>query len=432
MKACFNITKPLDHSNDKQNNQIYNFSPENVQPELSELDSIDSLRHLKRVKSTKRINDSNSKFNIPRKPSTKRRNRKPVIRLSNLELPDFKNSNPMLPFSDTEFSFTSSSDSDMDLESLPDLVEDNNTPLSSPQQPPTPSHTFLERPGRIFDHQEKGFPKNKVQIKLQKQLELSRLESTPEYKPPSIFEIPEIAYKIVEYAAIQNDNSPKEVSPIRRRPLSFKHALLIHGNKELAKKSMENIPSLIYPKSHSNILYNCLTVNKLFNAIANELISKKFYFNDEENLSKFLQGNAEHNMFKPTEFKLHRLFNLKTHHFDSLFPKFDVLNLSKIEIFMCPKFLPPQEFYHSGHNIKQIVISGSKILDDNYLMMVSKMCPNLEVLDIRGCDMVTDAGVYHLGKNCSKLTTVNLGRKVKGHLITDAGVHKLVVVYTLV
>lgn len=451
MPSCFNTTEPLvDFENKPENNKIYEFSPEKVKPELpDELDGIDESRHLKKVKSFNKIsnpmsctakNSMAAKFNIPRISSNlsqRKRNRRPVIKLANIEQLDviFNEYKTDLMLSDSEFSFTSSSDSDLDLESLPDLVDDNNTPISSPKNPVTPNDCFLDKPARIFDsyddihHIHNQNQKSKVQLKLEEQLEIENqnISSTRTSFSTSIFEIPEIAYKIIEFAAIQNDNSPKEVTPVRRKPLSFNHALLIHGNKELARKSMEDLNPEYSPKNRSNILYNCLFVNKLFNSIANEILSKKICFDDETKLVKYAQSEYHRRISRPNEISLHKLFNLKASHLESTFSNFDFINLRSIEIFMCPKFLPPEQFYQYGNKIKKLVICGSKLLDDNYLMMISQKCPNLEILDIRGCELVTDSGIYHLGQNCRKLTVVNLGRKTRGNLITDAGIHKLIV-----
>ncbi|EGV66015.1 antagonist of [Yamadazyma tenuis ATCC 10573] len=287
-------------------------------------------------------------------------------------------------------------------------MDDNNTPLSSPN-PLTPKNCFLEQAGKFFDDYK---PK--------------KLRLVEEWSPrtPSIFDIPEIVHKILDYAAIQNDNSPQELAPLRRKPLSYNHALLIHGNKRLAEESMKIDTSKDY--NCTNVLYNCLFVNKLFNSVANEILGKRFYFEDGHKLKTFVQNVPKSVNFKPTDFKLYKMFHLTNECLQPVLYSLQFQNLQTIEVFMCPRFLPTPEMFEYGQNIKKIVICGSKCLDDDYLIMISTKCPNLEVLDIRGCELVTDSGIYHIGKNCHKLTSINLGRKSKGHLITDAGVSTLV------
>jgi len=58
--------------------------------------------------------------------------------------------------------------------------------------------------------------------------------------------------------------------------------------------------------------------------------------------------------------------------------------------------------------------------------MISQNCPNLTHLDLRACELLTDSGLYHIFKANHKLQLVNVGRKNKGHLITDTSIGTLV------
>ena len=315
---------------------------------------------------------------------------------------------------DSEFSFDSSysspsSASDIsDLESLPDLTEDDTTPNSSPvKNSVTRSYYFSDLKASSLKNI------------------LDGLEEPPK-NTPSIFEIPEIVHKILEFADISNTVIPQETTPTRRKPLSFNHALLIHGDKNQAELALrEQLPEDRALKSYSGVLFNCLQVNRLFNQVATEIIRKKFLFSNEFQFFQFI-NNIPSIQFKPTVFVLHKLFQVKQQALDKITPYIDFADLEWLELYMCPKLLPGKEFFKNSRKLKKLVITGSKVVDDEFLRYVGECCPNLEVLDIRACELVSDAGIYQIAKNTSKLTTINLGRKQKGFLITDHGVTKLI------
>ena len=112
----------------------------------------------------------------------------------------------------------------------------------------------------------------------QQQQQQQRLTSSS----PSIFEIPEIVYKIITYVDEQNTICHR-INSIRRNPLSYKHALLIHGDKNPLNLPFKNHQSTNQQNQQpssvisSSPLYNCLLVNKLFYKITSEIISTKFY-----------------------------------------------------------------------------------------------------------------------------------------------------------
>ncbi|KAK6458096.1 uncharacterized protein RJT20DRAFT_93403 [Scheffersomyces xylosifermentans] len=316
-----------------------------------------------------------------------------------------------LQLDDAEFSFDSSYTSSSpasdasDLESLPDLTEDDSTPNTSPiKDPVTRSYYFQDL-----------MPLKPISF------ETTRRDG------PSIFEIPEIVHKILEFADIQSTVIPQEHTPIRRKPLSFNHALLIHGSKHQAELALnDQLPDTINDNYETTgVLYNCLQVNRLFKQVATEVLRKKFFFSDEFKLYQFL-SNPPDIKFKPTVFVLHKLFQVKQQALDRISFPFDFSDLEWLELYMCPKLIPGAEFFKDGHKLKKLIITGSKVIDDEFLKMVSHCCPNLEVLDIRACELVSDAGVYQIAKRCHKLTTINLGRKQRGYLITDHSLTKLI------
>lgn len=312
----------------------------------------------------------------------------PVSRAASVKHFSRKRERYPLYVSDLDLSYSSS-----DLESLPD---DDTSPESSP----------------VADRQKVVFPSP------------IHFDSAPFYTPaehPSIFEIPEIVHKIIEFAHLQNPTVPEEVAPVRRRPLSFDHAMLIYGDKERAEKALKEQLS---PKlQNSNILYNCLQVNRLFHHITTDILLKKLYFNDPVKFHNFLHSLKPGSLLKPTELALHKLFHMKQHAIDRILHAADFSRLERLELFMCPKIKAPLQFF--GHKLKTLVITGSKTADDNLMQLIAKKCPNLETLDVRACELISDAGMYFIASHCKKLISVNVGRKAKGHLITDASMSLL-------
>lgn len=393
MNSYYNKTEPLPFNSNV--NKFYDHYPDEKQ--LVYETALATDNGLKRIKSYKSLNNTS----LARKSSIKKTSRRkgPLIYLSTLSQSSTLLSNRDCSIYESS-NYSSSSESD-DLESLPDLVNDDTdtTELSSPMSIRVPSvdFFFLENPRKL-----EFVPQKKPII------------TTPQI---NIFNIPEIVYKIIEFASYQNDITNQPIS--RRKPETFNHALLIHGNREAAKQAMNKVP----PNSFQ-VLSNCLLVNKLFNQVTKDILNKRFFFDNETKLYRFLKEMT--GLIRPKEFKLHKLYQMKNSVFNQYLSQFNFENLTTLEIFMCPKFLPSREFFVNGVNIKHIVICGSNLLDDNYLIDISRTCPNLETIDFRGCEMITDTGIYHIAMGCSKLTTINFGRKNRGHLITDASVGKLI------
>lgn len=387
-----NTTKPLAYI-ENNDNQLYDYNQH-----------IGELKSLKKSRSQSfQSTQSKAKVIRPlsRKPSLKyhaRSKRRPYS-----STPPISLNIPTSPFTYLEFSLNSSTSESSDLESLPDLSEDGDTPVSSPisRNPLTPNHTFYFNSAR-------------------KEIELPKRRAEP-----SIFEIPEILYKIIEYADVQNTVVPQEGTPIRRKPLSSNHAMLIYGDRKQADKALnENIITSSYD---SGVLFNCLQVNKLFSQVTKDILNQKLFFSDETKLHKFIQNlKNEDRKLRPSLFVFHKLFHAKQTAIDEISIHIDFSNLQWLEFYMCPKFLPTPEFLQFGFKLKKIVITGSKVVDDNFMHLVSKKCPNLEILDIRACELISDSGIYQIAKMCKKLTTINFGRKNKGNLITDSSLSLLI------
>ncbi|KAI5951810.1 AMN1 [Candida jiufengensis] len=338
-------------------------------------------------------------------------------------LSDFKKSK----FNKNDLNSNKSSPYSSDLESLPDLTDDENpTPESSPIKSISNHNLiFLDNPTTT-----------NVNLKLQ------QLTQPPSHNKLSIFDIPEIVHKIVSFVDIQNTQLPNETSVIRRKPTSYKHALLIYGDKAKAQAAISDSNNFVaYNNDHqptyqniqthfNNPLLNCLLINKLFNRITRDIISSKLYFSDEIQLMKYLESSTTTNKVKfqnPTYLNLHKLFHMKNAQFLKLISNIRFNNLSSLELFMCPKLQPPLSLLQQSSNLlKKIIITGSKAIDDEFCYQISLNCHDLNHLDFRGCELITDSGLYFIFKTNKNLVHVNVGRKNKNHLITDQSIHYLI------
>ncbi|KAM9913292.1 hypothetical protein OXX69_001734 [Metschnikowia pulcherrima] len=306
-----------------------------------------------------------------------------------------------------------------DSESLPDL-SDCNSSTESIHSAITPTKSLVATP----------FSFNLASPVRSPSIALNSLKSLsgPQVpvSSPSIFEIPELVYKIVEYADYQNTNIPREAPPIRRKPLSLQHAMLLHdGDVEKARMAMKSSSNIACEKSSTNgVLHTCLLINKLFNRVAKEVIGDKIIFRSDEKFSLFAKDSCNiAGPSKPQTLVLNKLFHARQASLDRIADAFDYSSLKMLEIFMCPKLKPSTSFMHAS--LKSFIVAGSKVLDDSALVSVAGRCPNLEVLDVRACEEVSDYGIYSIATRCHKLRSINIGRKRKGHLITDHSVSML-------
>lgn len=222
----------------------------------------------------------------------------------------------------------------------------------------------------------------------------------------SIFDIPELVYKIVEYADFRNTVIPHETPPTDRNPTGP--------------------PPAVSASSDPNILFVCLQVNRLFHTVTKQIMGQRLCFAQEHRLYQFLRQKTPESLraLRPRKLVLNRLFGANQAAMDALATDVDFSALEWLEVFMCPKLLPSESLLHPS--LKTLIIAGSRVLDDALLLQVARRCPNLEVLDLRACESVTDYGIHAFGSACRNLRSVNLGRKKRGHLITDHSVCTLI------
>lgn len=259
--------------------------------------------------------------------------------------------------------------------------------------------------------------------------QLSGLSLTVSESHP-IFHIPEIVSKIISYVDCSS-SVPHEASPIRRRPLSYQHALLIYKDERKALKvwrdacesSLQNDgnPQTNNLSKTSNSLYNCLLVNKLWYRVTLEVASIKLFFSDERKWSSFVEKTKrtkpQRTVSNTSLFIMHKLTKAKQQDLEIVAPSISG-GLEWVEMYICPKVLPPPIML-TGSLLKKLVLPGSRMVNDDFLKLVAKNCPKLEILDLRACELVSDQGICLIAQYCPKLINLNLGRHSNGDLITD-------------
>lgn len=241
----------------------------------------------------------------------------------------------------------------------------------------------------------------------------------PHQETPTIFTIPEIVHRILSY--VDTDTVvPQEGMAVSKRPLLIGHACLIRQNEAKAHQWLRHQPTTTVPASLSRNLSQFILVNKLWCNVAKAIIGERVLFANERNWHQLTsQPHCHRHLNRPRLIVLHKLIHSRQHLIDLLIGA-DWSRLQWLEFYMCPKLLPPVEML--GPQVTKIVITGSKVVDDLFLEVVARKCPNLRELDLRACDLVSDAGIYQIARNCSHLHVLNLGRKHKGHLITDSSI----------
>ncbi|KAG7191754.1 Antagonist of MEN (Mitotic Exit Network) [Scheffersomyces spartinae] len=306
-----------------------------------------------------------------------------------------------------EVSFFSESSSS-DLDSLPDYSDDDFSPFSDVEDGDTTTGSDFSSPDRC-DLKSPPLIKGSNINSIIGQVSELVSEPEPEYQPPSIFEVPEIVYRILKIVDVQTTHVPQEVPPVSRNSCTLPKSL-----------SSQQLTS-----SMSGTLYNCLMVNRLFYQITKEILNEKIIFSNEGHFNKFvdvLEKSLNARILKPKVLVLHKLFTAKQKTWEILKSRIDYSNIEHLELYMCPKLYPQfttKESTLQLEKLRKLVVTGSRVLDDKFLINLSETCCNLQTLDIRACELVSDYGIYFIGQRCTQLKEINFGRKNRGSLITD-------------
>lgn len=257
-------------------------------------------------------------------------------------------------------------------------------------------------------------------------------------KTHPIFEIPEILEIILRHVAHDyTDNIPTEPKLIRRPPLSYNHSLIIYGEekgKQIWKRTVSNSSETSISNSNTNSnsnpnsiikknpnLYNFLFVNKQWYLTMLSILNENLYFNTDSQFENYTSALCTSNPVTPEPFSLvlHKIkspqsiVDIFSNHISSR-------RLKWLEFYICPTILPPLNFISSS--LKKLVLPGCRSLNDDHLKSLIMKTPELVHLDIRACDQITDASLYFIANNCSKLELLNCGRHTRGELISDASI----------
>ncbi|ODQ63404.1 RNI-like protein, partial [Nadsonia fulvescens var. elongata DSM 6958] len=241
-------------------------------------------------------------------------------------------------------------------------------------------------------------------------------------------QIPEILHLIILYLDDQTA-IPHEAPPQRRRPLSLRHAILIYGDTNLAHQVWEEAlkeeatsASKMF-KDDKRRLYNCLLVNKQWHEITKQVMYKRLHFCDDVDWRRFVDQHPP--CLRRTHsdlLVLHKLKNAKQRDIEQI--EFTGGNLKWLEFYMCPSIMPTPNLLLGGQ-LKKVILPGCILADDHFLKLVSKQCPQLETLDLRACDQITDDGLVYLARSCRQLKLLNVGRKMGGEKVTNRGMREI-------
>ncbi|AMD20778.1 HDR035Wp [Eremothecium sinecaudum] len=258
--------------------------------------------------------------------------------------------------------------------------------------------------------------------------------------PHVIFQIPEIVELIIR-AVTANTRMPQERPGRRRTEWARNMPPYVRGNsmKDAVRDqpyiismptappedAIDPVPILPLKSSSSWNLHACLLVNRLWHKVAYAVLQERVYFDSHELLSNYLLGSypmQQHVRRKAELIVLHRLSALSQPELDRLLHVTVGDRLQWLELYICPRALPRAVDLLRAPDLRRLVIPGNKVVNDYYLEQVSGIFPNLETLDLRACDQVSDAGITKLAAKCALLKTINLGRHRNGHLITSVSV----------
>jgi hypothetical protein len=247
---------------------------------------------------------------------------------------------------------------------------------------------------------------------------LSEQDTEPRLTP---FDIPILLEQIISYLD-ESNTVPSEPAPVRRKPLSYQHALLIyHPDVQRAKEAWAaacrpNQDDNNWEQHHSGV-FACLLVNHEWHDAAKRVLRRKAFFTSYETWRNFAyrkQGHTPHlrtlvlhKVRAATDPELHMLGQQP--------------NLEWLELHVCPDLLPTEDLLCS-RSLRRIALPGCSRVDDSTLECIARNCPNLEILDLRACEMVTDKGLIAISEGCPKLKYLNVGRVKGGDRITCEGV----------
>lgn len=266
--------------------------------------------------------------------------------------------------------------------------------------------------------------------------DLNYIYSTPSRREPhQIFKIPEILDIIIRYVN-EDVEIPQEPAMIKRSPSSLNHAVIQYGESIGPKiwnqsGNGDNALNITTKKINKN-MYNCLLVSKVWNFVTIQILNDYIYITNStqlENLTSTLLTNSttksigNFDKVLPKSIILHKV---KTHQsmVDLFLNNVNGMNLNWLEFYICPNIQPNLSIITKS--LKKLVLPGCSMLNDDDLNSILMKAPNLTHLDLRACNLITDASIYFIGEYCKDLQLLNCGRHTNGELITDASIGNVI------
>jgi hypothetical protein len=235
------------------------------------------------------------------------------------------------------------------------------------------------------------------------------------------FDIPVVLEQIIGYLD-ESNTVPSEPAPVRRKPLSYQHALLIYypdvtRAKEAWAAACRPSADEDNSEEHHSGVFACLLVNREWNDAARRVLRQKAFFTNYESWNTFAYRKAGHTPHLRT-LVVHKVRQARDEELVQLGPQ---PRLEWLELHVCPDLLPTEQLLCSPF-LKRIALPGCSKVDDSILETIAKNCPSLEILDLRACEQVTDKGLIAISNGCPKLKYLNVGRVKGGERITSDGV----------
>lgn len=290
---------------------------------------------------------------------------------------------------------------------------------------------------------------------------------------PSPFNIPEIVSLIIEHVDALSP-VPHEVAPKRRKPMSWRHALLLYGNRSTAWQAFngsegqmpdedDNAYGHLYANENVNMDANitmgmaypyetpespmmaCLLVNRMWYQETYRVLYKNLHFTDSKLFTKFVNSvrpepttssaldRVDTNSSTTTTpittntgprlLVLHKLSTATQSQIKSIAPIVGG-NLEWLEFYTCPQLHPTRDLMRGG-TLKKIILPGCTSVTDAGVSTIARDCPLLEHLDLRACEEVSDKSVRVVAHYCRNLVMLNVGRTNGGHRITNRGIRSI-------
>lgn len=277
--------------------------------------------------------------------------------------------------------------------------------LFNPKSSPPPSPTRIHKPTHTTHLLIEPIPRIPI--------------AEPEEPRLTPLDIPNILEQIISRLD-EGNTIPCEPPPVRRKPLSYQHALLIYYPDVARAKEVWAAacrPPSDEPRSvrKPSGVYACLFVNHDWHDAAKRVLRRKAFFTSYETWRSFAYGKHSPHLKTLVLHKIRRATDLE------LGLLGEQPRLEWLEFHVCPDLRPPETLLKSPY-LRRLAAPACARISDETLEIVARNCPNLEVLDLRACELVTDKGLITIARGCPKLKYLNVGRIKGGDRVTCDGV----------